>query len=101
MAPTIGRGADNSASRRPDHWREGAAQNGASSSVGTAGSRANGSRGLAGAPFPDPFPFTAGAAIGPAVSDSRVAHAGNGNSTASGTGISGCDTNIVPGLASV
>ncbi len=37
----------------------------------------------------------------PADSDSRVAQAGNGNSTASGTGISGCETNIVPGLASV
>ena len=31
----------------------------------------------------------------------RVAQAGNGNSTASGTGISGWETNIVPGLASV
>ena len=37
----------------------------------------------------------------PARSDGRVAHAGNGNSTTSGTGISGCITNIVPGLAIV
>ncbi len=36
-------------------------------------------------------PFSAG----------RVAHAGNGNSIASGTGMSGCETNIVPGLAIV
>ena len=35
---------------------------------------------------------------GPPRSDGRVAQAGNGNSTTSGTGISGCDTNIVPGL---
>ena len=41
------------------------------------------------------------AGASPADSDSRVAHAGNGNSTASGTGISGCETNIVPGLARV
>ena len=33
------------------------------------------------------------------VSAGRVAHAGNGNSTTSGTGISGWLTNIVPGLA--
>ena len=35
------------------------------------------------------------------VSDGRVAHAGNGNSATSGTGISGCITNIVPGFAIV
>ena len=38
---------------------------------------------------------------GSATSDRRVAQAGNGNSTASGTGISGWETNMVPGLASV
>jgi hypothetical protein len=44
-------------------------------------------------------PFAAGG--GPADSDGRVAQAGNGNSTADGTGISGCETNIAPGLARV
>src|SRR5581483_6190819 len=34
-------------------------------------------------------------------SSGRVAQAGNGNSTTSGTGISGWETNIVPGLAIV
>src|SRR5690606_36384678 len=73
----------------------GPGQNGASSSsAGAAGSRANGSH----ARFACPLVAAGG---GPAVSESRVAHAGNGNSTASGTGISGCETNIVPGLASV
>src|SRR5205823_107429 len=32
----------------------------------------------------------------PPRSEGRLAHAGNGNCTTNGTGISGCDTNIVP-----
>ena len=39
--------------------------------------------------------------VGSVTSESLVAHAGNGNSTASGTGISGWEMNMVPGLASV
>ena len=43
----------------------------------------------------------AGAGGGVPHSACRVAQAGNGNSTASGTGISGWLTNMVPGLARV
>ena len=43
----------------------------------------------------------AGAGGGVPHSDWRVAQAGKGNSTASGTGISGWETNMVPGLARV
>ncbi len=46
-------------------------------------------------------PVPAGGRSGPAHSDRRVAQAGNGNSIASGTGISGWETNIAPGLAMV
>src|SRR6185437_8423141 len=60
-------------------------QNGGGSS---AGSRSNGSS-------------TVDPAGGPPRSVCRVAQAGNGNSTASGTGIPGWDTNIAPGVASV
>ena len=49
----------------------------------------------------DPFAAATGARGGAAHSASRVAQAGNGNSIASGTGISGCETNMAPGLASV
>ena len=53
---------------------------------------ANGSAGLAGpVSCPAHSPFSLG----------RVAQAGNGKSTASGTGMSGWAMNIVPGLASV
>ena len=51
---------------------------------------ANGSDGAAG---PSSTPAQTPCSLG------RVAQAGNGNSTASGTGISGWETNIVPGLA--
>src|SRR6478672_10142635 len=61
------------------------AQNGGGSSSGL-GSLLNGSAGG----------FRPGAAGGPALSDGRVAQAGNGNSTASDTGICGWLTNMVP-----
>jgi hypothetical protein len=68
-----------------------APQNGGGSSSAP-GIVANGSAGAAGAEsWPAHSPFSLG----------RVAQAGNGNSTASGTGMSGWAMNIVPGLARV